>query len=156
MPARPAVQDLREARRQRILQLIGRQPIHSQAELQQRLDQAGFAVNQGTLSRDLRDLGVLKGKDGYALPQGPAEPMAGSLWQAVQTFLRAATPAGNLVVLRTPPGGAQPLGLALDQAPPPGVVGTLAGDDTVLAVCASTGKARALARRLLQLKGGTL
>lgn len=144
------------ARRQRILQLLDKQVVRNQAELQELLERDGFAVNQATLSRDLRQLGVLKGNGGYALP-APAlasDAAGSSLWHAARAFLLSATAANNLVVLRTPPSGAQPLGLALDHAPQKGVVGTIAGDDTVLAVCADAKKARALVRRLLQLKGG--
>ena len=150
MPSRTAPES-RDARREQILTLLQRGPIANQAELQQQLAAAGFAANQATLSRDLRDLGVVKTKDGYELPATPATPAPGAhqnLWQAVRTWLLGATAAQNLVVLRTPAGGAQPLGLAIDHAALPGVVGTIAGDDTVLAVCANTAKARALVRRL--------
>ena len=141
----------RDERRQRILHLLERERPRSQAELQERLAADGFDVNQATLSRDLRDLGVVKGKDGYELPAVPSmAPQAAhqSLWHAVHTWLLGATAAQNLVVLRTPAGGAQPLGLAIDKAELPGVVGTIAGDDTVLAVCADAAKARSLVRQL--------
>jgi transcriptional regulator of arginine metabolism len=139
-----------EARRQRILTLLEQGPVHSQAELQRQLAAAGLAVNQATLSRDLRALGVVKGVHGYELPSAPLSPDTAhqSLWHAVHTWLLAAKAAQNLVVLRTPAGGAQPLGIALDRAALPGLVGTIAGDDTVLAICADAGKARALVRRL--------
>lgn len=145
--------DPREARRERILALLERGPVKSQAELQAQLAAAGFTANQATLSRDLRDLGVVKGKDGYELPNFPVlapQTAHQSLWHAVHTWLLAATAAQNQVVLRTPAGGAQPLGLAIDHAALPGVVGTIAGDDTVLAVCTDTRAARALVRRLTQ------
>ena len=140
----------RDERRQRILHLLERERPRSQAEQQERLAADGFDVNQATLSRDLRDLGVVKGKDGYELPQGTLSPQTAtqSLWHAVHTWLVGATAAQNLVVLRTPAGGAQPLGLAIDKAELPGVVGTIAGDDTVLAVCADAAKARSLVRQL--------
>lgn len=139
-----------DQRRQQILNLLERGPVRSQAELQQQLASAGFEVNQATLSRDLRALGVVKGGDGYGLPTAPLSPETAhqSLWHAVHTWLLGAKVAQNLVVLRTPAGGAQPLGVALDHAELPGLVGTIAGDDTVLAVCADGGKARALVRRL--------
>ena len=136
-------------RRQRILALLEQERVKNQSALQERLAEAGFAVNQATLSRDLRTLGVVKGKDGYELPQAPLSPdVAQSLWHAVHTWLVGATAAQNLVVLRTPPGGASALGLAIDRAALSGVIGTIAGDDTVLAICADTAKARALVRRL--------
>ena len=140
----------RDERRQRILHLLERERPKSQADLQQRLAGDGFDVNQATLSRDLRDLGVVKGKDGYELPQAPLSPQTSqqSLWHAVHTWLVSATAAQNLVVLRTPAGGAQALGVAIDRAALPGLVGTIAGDDTLLAVCADNTRARALVRQL--------
>lgn len=142
--------DTRDDRRQRILRLLERERPKSQAELQQRLATAGFEVNQATLSRDLRDLGVVKGKDGYELPQAPLSPQHAhqSLWHAVHTWLVSAQAAQNLAVLRTPAGGAQPLGLALDRAELPGVLGSIAGDDTVLVVCTDSPRARSLVKKL--------
>lgn len=159
---RPTTTESRDQRRQRILELIEQNTIRNQAELQKLLEDEGREVNQATLSRDLRDLGVVKGPDGYELPGAASltPQLAGSsLWHAVHSWLLAATPAQNLVVLRTPPGGAHPLALALDRAAAeesalPGLVGTIAGDDTVLAVCSDAPKARALARRLLSQKEG--
>jgi transcriptional regulator of arginine metabolism len=151
MPSRtPTPTTDRDERRQRILHLLERERLKSQAELQDLLAAAGFEVNQATLSRDLRDLGVVKGPDGYELPQGTLSPQSAtqSLWHAVHTWLVGATAAQNLVVLRTPAGGAQPLGLAIDKAALSGVVGTIAGDDTVLAVRADAQKARSLVRQL--------
>lgn len=146
----PLLTNDRDQRRQRILTLLERARVKNQAELQRRLADDGHDVNQATLSRDLRDLGVVKGKDGYELPQAPlsAQNAQTSLWHAVHTWLLSATPAQNLVVLRTPAGGAMALGVALDQAALPGVVGTIAGDDTLLAVCSDNQKARALVQRL--------
>lgn len=156
--------DSREARRQRILSLLGderlraRGALRSQGALQARLRREGCVVDQATLSRDLRDLGVVKGPDGYELPGNGALPAATSgpsLWHSVHAFLLQAVPAQNLLVLRTPPGAAQALALALDRAANdptalPGMVGTVAGDDTVLAVCTTASRARALARQLRQ------
>jgi transcriptional regulator of arginine metabolism len=151
MPSRtssPAVD--RDERRQRILRLLERERLRNQAELQERLAAGGFDVNQATLSRDLRDLGVVKGPDGYELPQATLSPQTAhqSLWHAVHTWLVSATAAQNLVVMRTPAGGASALGLALDHAELAGVVGTIAGDDTVLAVCADAQRARSLVKQL--------
>jgi transcriptional regulator of arginine metabolism len=151
MQTRQTLTDSREARHERILALLGRGRPRNQAELQEQLAAAGFEVNQATLSRDLRQLGVVKAKDGYELPAVPvmAPQIAHqSLWHAVHTWLLRATAAQNLVVLRTPAGGAQALGVAIDHAELPGVVGTIAGDDTLLAVCQDAQKAKALVRRL--------
>ncbi len=141
----------RDARRRRIVALLEKQRVRSQADLQAQLAAAGHEVNQATLSRDLRDLGVRKGKDGYELPgaviASPAQAQQ-ELAFAARTWLLGAEPAQNLVVLRTPAGAAQPLGLALDHAAPPGLIGTIAGDDTVLAICRDAGKARRLVKLL--------
>jgi transcriptional regulator of arginine metabolism len=149
MPTRTPVPD-RDRRRQRILALLEHERVRNQADLLSRLADAGHEVNQATLSRDLRDLGAVKGPDGYELPQAPLSPQTAqqSLWHAVHTWLVGATAAQNLVVMRTPAGGAQALGVAIDRAALPGVVGTIAGDDTLLAVCADAGRARSLVRQL--------
>ena len=137
-----------------IRDIITAHAVASQEELRRQLRRRGWDVTQSTLSRDLRDLGVVKGPDGYELPAAAAAPARpeDSVWLAARTWLLAATPAQNLVVLRTPAGGAQPLGLAIDKAELQGVVGTIAGDDTVLAVCADAARAKALARDLLATK----
>lgn len=142
--------DPRDVRRQQILRLIDKHEIRSQAALSDKLEKAGIEVNQATLSRDLRDLGVVKGKNGYELPTSamPSPPGHQSLWHIVNSWVLSATPAKNQLVLRTPPGGAQALGLAIDNSELPEVVGTIAGDDTVLVICPDDRKAKALARKL--------
>lgn len=146
----------RDARRQTILDLVARRRIRNQAELKDQLARSGHSVNQGTLSRDLRDMGLVKGREGYELPSdlrpiddtGPA-----LLVQAVRQWLTRTSPAVNLLVLHTPAGGAAPLAVALDQASLRGVVGTIAGDDTVLVICKTAAEARRLHRELQQMKG---
>lgn len=155
MPRTAATTADRQERRQRILRLLAQERVRSQAELQRRLAQDGLAADQATLSRDLRALGVVKGPDGYELPASPLPPATAqqSLWHAVRAFLLAAQAAQNLVVLRTPAGGASALALALDGAGLPGLLGTIAGDDTVLVVCASAARARSLVRQLERQRG---
>jgi len=136
----------REQRRRRIVELVRSGPVQSQAALQERLAEEGCEVTQATLSRDLRDLGVVKAPDGYRLG-GPA-PALSDLERATRQWLLSATPAQNQVVLRTPPGCAQPLALALDGSGLEEIVGTLAGDDTVLVVTPDRPAARRLAHRL--------
>jgi transcriptional regulator of arginine metabolism len=137
-------------RRQSILRLIRSYSIKNQAELQELLEEDGVAVNQATLSRDLRDLGVVKGPHGYALPSGaPAATATGNgLGQAMRQWLVEAIPAQNQVLLKTPMGGANPLALAIDGAEIGDVLGTIAGDDTVLVICANQARAKALCRKL--------
>ena len=151
--------DTRQSRRQHILELLARQRVRNQAELQKLLRSAGFQATQTTLSRDLRDLGVVKTSTGYELPadNSPALLAGDSLWHAVRAYLLTAEPAQNLAVLGTPSGGAQPLALALDRASRqsdqlPEILGTIAGDDNVLAVCRTANQARALVRKLLKAK----
>lgn len=142
--------DPRSARRQQILRLIDKHAIKSQTVLSDALEKSGIEVNQATLSRDLRDLGVVKGKNGYELTGTMRSPITNkhSLWHTAKQWVLSATPACNQLVLRTPPGGAQALGLAIDNGDLPEVIGTIAGDDTVLVICANDRKAKALARKL--------
>lgn len=153
----------RRLRRDAIVRLVRTSRVASQAELQSLLERQGFGVNQATLSRDLRDMRLRKGPDGYELPSDPptatatnATPAAGApalaLWNAVREWLQSAVPSGQLFVLKTPPSGASPLAAALDQAGEPALLGTIAGDDTVLGICTSAVTARRLCRRLLAMR----
>jgi len=145
----------REYRRQRIVQLVRQKRVYSQLELQELLAAEEIAVNQGTLSRDLRDMGLLKGPDGYELPSDIAARAADesvALYHAVHGYLLQAVAAENLIVLKTPAGMAQPLALAIDRASWKQVLGTLAGDDTVLVICKNSPEARRVTRLLLDLR----
>jgi transcriptional regulator of arginine metabolism len=151
----PADTATKEVRRQRILAFVRRDKVRSQHELQELLSDEGIDVNQATLSRDLRDLGLVKGRDGYEIP-GSASPAASdaslALVAAVRTWLAEARTAQSLVVLKTPPGGANALAIAIDRAALDGVVGTIAGDDTVFLAAAGVPQARRIARDLTALK----
>lgn len=138
-----------QRRRALVRDLLARYDVPSQAALAQLLAERGVSADQSTLSRDLRELGVVKTPTGYALPGdvGAASPPQG-LDAAARQWLLGATSAQNLVVLRTPPGGAQALAVALDGTRHPSIVGTIAGDDTVLVVCPDARAARALCREL--------
>ncbi len=142
MPSRDA-----QNRRRCILALLGQHEVRNQAELAELLADEGIEATQATLSRDLRELGVAKGPDGYTT--NPTPTTESGLAGAVDQWLLGATPAMNQVVLQTPPGGAQPLGLALDRARLPSIVGTVAGDDTVLVICKTPRAASKLADELL-------
>ena len=137
----------REFRERLILELLESHRPKSQGELAELLRERGVDANQGTLSRDLRRLGLRKGPTGYELPEGPSDPTA----KVLATWLVEIRPAQQLLVLKTPPGGAQPLGVALDAANFEELIGTIAGDDTVLAVCPDPEAADRLARRLRAL-----
>ncbi|MHC5063296.1 MAG: arginine repressor [Planctomycetota bacterium] len=147
MPTSPATS--RQQRQQRILDLIAAEPLHSQAELQELLADEGMEVNQATLSRDIRDLGLVKDSAGYRLPsEGSNGHPAAELRQALRRHLTQVLAVQHQVLLKTHTGGAQPLALALDLAEVPDVLGTLAGDDTILIICANQTKARKVARDL--------
>jgi transcriptional regulator of arginine metabolism len=145
----------REQRRALILAWIRERRVRNQIELGDLLAERGIEVNQATLSRDLRAMRVLKGPEGYELPPDPAsvgDDASTALWSAVHVWLSSATPAQNLVVLRTPPGGANPLAIALDRARWKDVLGTIAGDDTVIVIARRGLEARRIAKALLGLK----
>ena len=144
-----AVAHTKTARRQRIVDLLGHHRVRSQSELAALLAAEGVVVTQATLSRDLDELGAIKlrAPDGlvYAVPAegGDRTPVpypdahAGltRLARLCEELLVSADSSGNLVVLRTPPGAAQYLASAVDHTVLPQVIGTVAGDDTVLLVC---------------------
>ena len=145
----------REERRTRIAERVRSHRVQNQAELADWLRSEGIEVNQATLSRDLRDMGVLKGPEGYELPQSTSAPSTDgtlALYAAVKNWLASVTPAENLVVVKTPVGGASPLAVALDSAGLADVLGTVAGDDTILIVTRSAPAARQLARELSSLR----
>jgi len=142
-------------RHQKIVELVRVGGVLNQEQLRALLLQHGFEVNQSTLSRDLRELELVKGGRGYLLPNldaGPAPaPRKRRLDSALPTFLLSATPAQNLVVLKTPPGHAQALAVALDREPVSGIVGSLAGDDTILLVTTDSATAKNVADHLLEI-----
>ena len=137
-----------------ILNLIRKQEIHTQEELAQALEKLGIEVTQVTLSRDIRDLGLMKGQQGYreqeqAAAAGTEE--TGTLRWAVQEFVRDVRVAQNLIVLRTDLGSAQPVAIALDREAWPEIVGTLAGDDTVFVATPDAKQALKAKEKLLAL-----
>ncbi len=144
------------ARHDLIRRLLAKGPVPSQDELRARLASRGVEVTQGTLSRDLRTIGVIKTHAGYALPADPLAsppppPSESAIQSAVRTHAASVDTAGNLVVLRTGPGHAQPVALAFDADAGTtlrGLVGTVAGDDTIFIAVRSQRQADALADRL--------
>ncbi|MCA8980613.1 MAG: ArgR family transcriptional regulator [Planctomycetes bacterium] len=140
--------DPREARRRTILELVARGPIRNQAELGDLLKAQGHPATQATISRDLRDLGLRKGPLGYELPTGlsPDVPTpVAECARAVHAWLDSVVAVQNQLVLRTPPGGAQALASAIDRTDLPGVLGTIAGDDTILVIAPDSDHATQLA-----------
>ena len=121
-------------RHRAIARLIAGAELHSQHELQRELAAQGIRTTQATLSRDLAELGVLKGAGGYRLQDGTPEPSGDALDALARRLLAGVEQAGNLVVLHTPPGQASALAVQLDRSSMRGVVGTIAGDDTILVI----------------------
>jgi transcriptional regulator of arginine metabolism len=148
-----------KARRQGvILELIVREPLHSQEQLRRRLRRRGFDATQATISRDIKDLGLVKraGDGAYQLPGAVAAAppaVVGALARAAEEFLRSIDRVRHLVVLRTGAGQAQPLALAIDRAGLAGALGTIAGDDTILVVARDDRRAAALTKRLARYAG---
>lgn len=144
---------MRKAYRQaQILKLIRGGSVATQEELAQRLAAAGVDASQVTLSRDIRELGLIKTAAGYREPRGVGpEAARDNLPRVLQEFLRDIRVAQNLVVLRTVPGGAQPVARALDSEERPEIVGTVAGDDTIFIAAPSAASAKSLQRKLLKL-----
>ncbi len=152
---------LGKVERQRLIaSLVQRKRVGTQIELRDALAAAGCRVTQATISRDVRELGLEKTRDPFGRPRyvtpqrarqsDPRETLAAVLGQ----FGRRAEAAGNLVVLVGELGAAPAVARALDLMEHPLVVGTLAGDDTVLVVARTPGEARTLARELGELIGG--
>lgn len=139
-----------KARRQAvILDEIGQRSIRTQEELAEALRASGVETSQVTLSRDLRELGVVKTAEGYREPgQVLGQSDGNAFARVLHQFFTEAKPAQNLVVLKTRPGGANALALALDNARWTEVIGTVAGDDTILIVTASNDVAETVAARL--------
>jgi transcriptional regulator of arginine metabolism len=148
---------IEKAARQRwIRRLLQDERISSQDELRQRLRARGVRAQQATLSRDLRELGVVKGPGGYAMPSAANGSLPGSpdsLERIAREIIDEIDRGGTLVVLRTGPGRAQALALAIDHARLDGLMGTVAGDDTVFLAARSPAAASRLARRFKSLIG---
>jgi len=142
-----------------IVDIVQREPIRSQEQLRRRIKAEGYDVTQATLSRDIRELGLVKGgADGayQTAPQSDGGPGAGTsmLHRALAEYLARVDRVQQLVLLRTGPGQAQLLGVALDRARLQEVVGTIAGDDTILVIAPDARRARALVKRLEELAQG--
>jgi transcriptional regulator of arginine metabolism len=148
-----------KARRQAVIRdIVQREPIRSQEQLRRRAKAEGFDVTQATLSRDIREIGLVKGgPDGayQVTAQVVANPATATsmLQRTLAEYLTKVNRVQQLVLLRTGPGQAQFVGAALDAARLPEVVGTVAGDDTILVIAPDARRARALVKRLEELTG---
>ena len=150
----------KQQRQQAIVRLIGQHAVASQPQLLELLARAGVRSTQATVSRDLDELGVIKvrapgGQSVYALPAIEADRLApfDQLRRVLGEWVADVAPSGNLVVLRTPPGCAHVVASALDRSGIEGLLGTVAGDDTLLCVAAPPSDGTALADSLRTLAG---
>jgi transcriptional regulator of arginine metabolism len=147
-------------RQHRITKLLESKVVGSQAHLVDLLAGEGIEATQTTVSRDLEELGALKvrlpgGETAYALPELPSHQVAPEdhLKRVLGEWVVEADRSGNLVVLRTPPGSAHVVASALDRSGFPGVIGTVAGDDTVLVVVSEALDGGVVAHRLAVVSG---
>jgi len=144
--------DLKERRQRAIADLIRGNTLSSQEELADRLGSLGFAVTQATISRDLEQLGAVKvrraGQLAYALPDRASAGFSPRVASVFRDWVRSVEPAANLVVIKTPPGSAHLVGVALDNSQIDGIVGTICGDDTIFIACRSEAEAQSLSARL--------
>lgn len=146
-------------RQHQISKLLAEVPVSSQAQLVELLSKSGVVATQATVSRDLEDLGAIKvrvpgGATVYAIPELPSEQLAPKdhLRRVLGEWLVEVDRSGDLVVLRTPPGSAHVVASVLDRSAIGNLLGTVAGDDTLLAVAAS-GKGSSVAAELADLAG---
>jgi transcriptional regulator of arginine metabolism len=138
-----------------IRELVGHSLVSNQDELRRKLRRRGFEVTQATLSRDIHELRLSKGPGGYSLPNGSNGASAAilddgppSVAEMIEGFGLQVRQAMNQVVVRTTMGGAQPVAAALDREGWPEVLGTIAGDDTVLVICPDPRRAGEVEARL--------
>ncbi len=142
-------------RQRAVLEALKHGPVANQEDLQRALRKRGFKVGQATLSRDIHELNLSKTGSGYTLPQG--EGAAGQALPPVQRLVREfvldVRTAQNLLVLKTIVGSAQPVAAALDEQEWEEMVGTIAGDDTILIVCPDKEIAKKVAMRIEEMLG---
>jgi transcriptional regulator of arginine metabolism len=147
-------------RHHRILRILEEHPVSSQAQLVQLLEAEGVVATQATVSRDLEELGAVKvripgGAMAYAIPEYTKDRVPGDdhLRRLMGEFVVEVAHSGNLVILRTPPGSAHVVASALDRATLPTILGTVAGDDTILVVCRESAGGAAVGADLAGMAG---
>ena len=143
----------RTRRQEIILEIIGKKPVRTQQALLKELGRRGVNLTQATLSRELKALGVAKGPDGrggsrYVVGASSSGVSGQGPLPAVAAFVRGVERSNNLLVVKTPPGNAQGVARGIDQAQWSEVLGTIAGDDTILLICRSQPQATRVERRL--------
>lgn len=140
------------ARRAKVISLIKSGKISSQVDLLNHLKKSGYAVTQATVSRDLVEVGAVRGRNGYTISESDGDSMA-RLMPLPGDLILSVESSGNLAVVRTPPGGAQLLASSLDHTSLNSIIGTIAGDDTVLVVSRKASGGADLAKELRSYQG---
>lgn len=150
----------RAARQHRIVQILEKSAVSSQQQLVEMLADAGVEATQATVSRDLEEIGAVKvraagGESVYAVPDLPKDRVAPEehLRRVLGDWVVEVSSSANLVVVRTPPGSAHVVASALDRAGLPEILGTVAGDDTIIVVAVEEIGGTGLAERLSSLSG---
>jgi transcriptional regulator of arginine metabolism len=156
---------MKDRRQRAILTLVATRPIHSQEELVAMLERQGFAATQATVSRDIKELGLVKvpiknnGDDDEALFKyvvpGATVNYVSRLHRAVAELVTKVDGAVNQIVLRTPPGSAMMVASAIDEAAWPEVIGTVGGDDTILVIVRSAEEMPVIKQRFIDLRGAS-
>jgi transcriptional regulator of arginine metabolism len=141
---------VKQQRHNTIRDLLHEAPVTNQDLLRRRLAERGFHVTQATLSRDIHEMRLSKGPVGYTLPKndGDEEENLPGIRDVLRSFGLEVRPAANLLVIITTTGGAQPVAAGIDYEDWPEVVGTIAGDDTVLVICPDSEQAQTLQNRV--------
>lgn len=144
---------MKQQRHSAIRNLLVTTAVTSQDELRRKLQKLGFTVTQATLSRDMHELRIFKGPNGYALATDDEDSDAPAIKETLENFGLEVKQAQNLLIVITTTGSAQPVAAALDYEDWPELMGTIAGDDTVLVICADSGHATVLKDRMEGLIG---
>ncbi len=144
---------LKQQRQSTIRELLAAGGVTSQDELRRRLQKRGFSVTQATLSRDMHELHIFKGPNGYVLAGPDEDDDAPAIRETLENFGLEVKQAQNLLIVITTTGSAQPVAAALDYEDWSEVMGTIAGDDTVLVICADAQNASLLKQRMEGLIG---
>ena len=150
----------KQQRQHRIAQILEGGTVTSQAQLVELLAESGVVATQATVSRDLEDMGAVKirvrgGETAYALPELPTQRVAPEdhLRRVLSEWLVEVAHSGPVVVLRTPPGSAHVVGSAIDRAGLPDVIGTVAGDDTLMVIASAKAGGEKVASMFIELAG---
>lgn len=148
---------VRKAERQRrILEIVHARPVATQTELKEILKGDGIEVDQGTLSRDIRELGLVRVGTETGFKYAPVEEISPVVpvksTKLVGRLVKSAVKSGNLIVVKTDPGNAQAVSLAIDHLAWPEVIGTVAGDDTLIIVVRERVPAAKVVEKILELR----